>query len=398
MVNWKKNLWILCIGIFIAQIAFSFAGPFIPMLLLEIGMEENVTLWSGILFSVSSLTFALMAPVWGWLSDRYGKRVMLIRSSFLMGLVYFLTGFVTNHIQLLWLRILNGLISGYNPAATMLIATNTPEAFLGYALGLLQTANALGSIMGPLVGGICGELVGIKQSYFLAAGILLVVTILSTFGVKEEIDRGKERSSMVKDISALIKNSSLMTVFASLLLVQAALLTIQPTLPLFISALVGEERAKVITGIVFSIIGISMALGAPLISRMRRLDYPSLFYISLIIGAFLTSLQGLANSIWYLGTLRFLFGFANAAITIAGNVLIAQSVDKSMRGSAFGLYNSIVSVGSVVGPLIGGFLGGRTGLRSSFYVSGLLFAIAAGVILVAKSKIKYGVKREEVSK
>ena len=246
----------LCIGVFIAQIAFSFANPFIPMLLLEIGMEENVTLWAGILSSVSSFTFAIMAPIWGWLSDRYGKRIMLIRSSFLMGFVYFLTGFVTNHIQLLWLRILNGLISGYNPAATMLIATNTPEAFLGYSLGLLQTANALGSIMGPLVGGICGEFVGIRQSYFLAAVILLIVTILSTFGVKEEIDSGKEKSSMVKDISALIKNSSLMTVFASLLLVQAAILAIQPILPLFISALVGEERAKITTGIIFSVIGV----------------------------------------------------------------------------------------------------------------------------------------------
>ncbi len=139
-----------------------------------------------------------------------------------------------------------------------------------------------------------------------------------------------------------------------------------------------------------------MAIGAPLISRMRRLDYPSLFNISLIIGAILTFLQGLANSIWYLGTLRFLFGFANAAITIAGNVLIAQSVDKSMRGSAFGLYNAIVSIGSVVGPLIGGFLGGRTGLRSSFYGSSVLFATAAGVIIVAKGK--YKVEREEMSK
>lgn len=388
MINWKRNLYLLSLCVFIAQVGFSLTGPFLPMLLLEMGMEENVTVWAGLLFAVNSLTFAFMAPIWGFLSDRYGKRVMLIRSGMGIGITYLLMGFATNHLQLLGLRAFNGLLSGYIPAATMLISTNTSEASLGYALGILQSASAVGAVMGPLVGGIAADLLGVRQSYFLAGGLLIFVALLAGIGSREEKGVRKGRGNFMRDISYLARNSSLMSIPFSLLLVQAALLTIQPTLPLFIGFLVVEERAELMTGTIFSLIGFSMALGAPLINRIRGVDYLSLFYKGLIIGSILSAIQGLVNSIVWLAALRFLFGFVNAAITISGNVLIARSVDKSMRGGAFGLYNGIASIGSVVGPLIGGFLGESAGIRTPFYGSGFLLGMAAAAVLVARAKGK----------
>lgn len=387
-VRWKRNLVMVCAGCFIVQASYTVVTPFLPIFVQQLGTAPDVSLWSGLLFSSSFLASAIMAPVWGSLSDRYGKRVMLVRAGFAIAATYALTAFATTHVQVLWLRVANGALSGYIPAATMLIAANTPDDELGFALGVLQTTVAVGTIMGPLFGGLMAHAFGIRGAFIACAVLPAAASVLALLGVREERIRRTEPSSVFRDVAAVLSTPALQALFAILLVTQAGALVIQPTLPLLISELAGEN-VPLATGVVFSLFGVSTALAAPLVSRRKKANYVLMLVYSLLLSALLSALQGVSRSIVGLGALRFIFGLPGAAMSVAINVLVARAATPETRGRAFGVMSGVSSGGAVVGPLIGGFLGGRFGVRSSFFGCAALYA-AAAIVAAASRRVVAG--------
>ncbi|MGE5654174.1 MAG: MFS transporter [Bacillota bacterium] len=381
MVNWKRNLVFASIGVFVAAIGFNFTTPFLPQYLNMIGLTEDLSAWSGVMIAVNSLTYAIMAPVWGSLADRHGKRPMLVRSGFGIALTYVLMGYSRTPLQYFLLRAANGLLAGFITSSIMLVASNTPEKEMGFALGIIQTAIAVGNIMGPFFGGFCAKWLGIRSTMFFGAAILTIASSLAVFGTRERVVAQDKRTSVVDDLRYVLGDRTLLSVIMALLIVQVALTVIQPALPLFVGSLVPPQDVEVMTGIIFSIIGLSTAIGAPLLSRLKGINYQRTFIQGLGAAAVLSVVQGFSRQVYLLGFERFVFGFANAAITVGGNVLIAQNSVQEMRGRAFGALNGISSLGAVVGPLIGGYLGDHLGLSSPFFGGGLFFAAAALVVV-----------------
>lgn len=375
---WRRNLVILGGGCFVAQVAFSIVVAFLPQYLVSLGLERNRAFWSGMAISVSALTYAIMAPVWGSLADRVGKRVMMFRSGLGIAVCYLLTGFARNHLQVFAFRAIMGLLSGYIPSAIMLTASNTPEAHLGFALGVVQTAVAVGTIAGPLVGGAVAEWAGLRGAFFFSAVLIFAATVLPLWLVREVVANQEQRTTRVgAGVRLAWRDPALRRLFIALFLAQAAQQTIQPTLPLWIAGLV-HQRVALITGTVYSLMGVSMAVGAALIGRrLGRWGGEPVFLWSFVAAAVLFALQGLAGSIPVLAGFRFLAGFAVAALTVAGNFLVAQAARPESRGVAFGVLNSLTSLGGVAGPLLGGVMGDRLGLASPFFGGAGLFAVAA---------------------
>jgi DHA1 family multidrug resistance protein-like MFS transporter len=306
---------------------------------------------------------------------------MLVRSGFGIAVTYVLMGMSQTPIQFLLLRAANGLLAGFIPASIMLVASNTPSEEMGFALGIIQTAVSIGGIMGPFFGGYCAKLMGIRSTMFFGAAMLTVASILAVLGTREKIVKQEQRNGVLGDLHYVLGDNILRNVILALLMVQVGLQVIQPVLPLFIGSMVAKENVEVVTGIVFSIIGVSTAIGSPLLSRLKGLNYHKAFVQGLGAAAILSVIQGLTRQVYILGFERFVFGFANAAITVGGNVLIAQNSREDMRGRAFGALNGISSLGSVAGPLIGGYMGDHLGLASPFFGGGVVFAGAAALVL-----------------
>lgn len=119
----------------------------------ELGVRgPAVPFYAGIAVASSSLTSALMAPIWGSLADRYGRKPMMLRASIAMTLTMGGIAFVPSVFWLLLLRLLNGVFSGFVPNSTALIASQVPKNQSGYALGTLSTGTIAGTLMGPLLG------------------------------------------------------------------------------------------------------------------------------------------------------------------------------------------------------------------------------------------------------
>lgn len=383
-INWRRNLLFATIGVVVAGAAFNLTTPFLPLFLEELGARRALAQWAGLSLAAPALTYSLMAPIWGTLADRYGKRVMLLRSGIGIAATYVLISFSRTPWQLVLFRTINGTLGGFIPSCTLLIAANTPAADLGFALGVVQTASSVGAIAGPLIGGAAAKFLGIRYAFYFGAGLLIAAALTSYFGTREAVNRREGKESVLAGLRASMARRDLVALFLMMLATQTALMAVQPTLPLQIRNLaqrMGGRDVALIAGLVFSVTGLSTALGAPLIGRLH-LDQRRVLRMGLILACLLHALQGLTGRIDLLIVERFFFGFANAAILVTGNVLIAQGAPEDRRGQVFGLLNAISSLGSIIGPLLGGYIAGRCGLASPFYLSALLFA--AGFFLIPR--------------
>lgn len=379
MQYWRRNLAVLTFSTLIAAIGFQLTTPFLPELLKELGLKTNLSQWSGIMLAANSVTYAFMAPIWGSMADRFGKRVMLIRSGLGIAFTYVLMGLATNHYQLLGLRAANGMLSGFIPSSILLVATNTPEPNLGFALGLIQTATSVGQILGPMVGGFGAKWLGVRSTLFAGAFMLALAALFAVAGTREEVRPPATRTKVIQEMRQVLSNGALRAIILSYVLVNTALMVIQPTLPLYVGQIVATN-VTVVTGVIFSITGVSMAIGAPLLGRMKNANYLGVFVLGVGMGAALSILQGFAHSAWVLGAERFFFGFANAAMAVSVNVLLTQYTEPSERGRTFGAFNGITSLGSVAGPIIGGALGQHLGLATPFFASALILVMSGWIV------------------
>lgn len=383
MINWRRNLVIVTIGVFIAQIGFSIIVPFLPALLVEVGVERNVGLWSGVVFAVNFLTSSLMAPVWGSLSDRVGKRPMMIRAGLGIAATYGLMAFSHSVWELALWRAVNGLLAGYIPAANTLVASNTPDASLGRALGVLQGVAAAGLITGPLVGGIASEMVGARGTMLLSAGLLLVAGLLPlVLRIEEQVQADASplsvsgvRAQVRADVREVLQNRTLRGLFAVQLLFTAAQVLVQPTLPLYIARL-ATHNVNLITGVVYSAVGVATAVGSPLASRFTDRAPLTALRLGLLVSAGVYALHPVVPHTLWLGMIRFAFGLVASLVVVASSVLIATTVEARHRGRTFGVLQAINGLGAVLGPFVGGVLGDVAGLEAPFFAGAATLAAA----------------------
>lgn len=374
-MNWRRNLWTLSICVFIANIGFNMFLPYLSNILIETGMNENISFWTGVLVSSSFLTGGLMAPVWGSLSDRYGKRVMLARSGYGLVVTGALMAFASSHWQLLFYRTVYGLLSGFIPASIMLIVSNTPQDKMGFALGTINSFVAIGSIMGPFVGGALVQYIGVRNNMLVSAGILLLVTTVAVLGTKEKLHAQTEKTTVFQDLQLVLQNRMLKVFFISMVVLNISTFLFVATLPLRIGEM-AHVHTDLITGVMFSLTGIAMALGSMALGRMNGFSYVKVLLTGLVLSGLLCFVQGITGSLYVLGVTRFLFGLTNASVNVAGNVLITLHSKVENRGRVFGVLNSFTAFGGLIGPLLGGILGEYLGLGSSFYACAMVFLFA----------------------
>lgn len=383
MEQWKKNLYVLWVGTFIAAISFSLVTPFLPLFLkTALGVKHNLVIWSGIAFSSSLISSAVLSPVWGALADKYGRKIMIIRSGLGIGLVYIISAFVHNLYLFIFLRILMGVLSGFIPSSTALVATNTPEDKLSHSLGILQTGIAAGTIMGPLFGGLLSHFFGIRESIFIGGITILLGTILVIFGVTETAPRSTEKTNVIRDLKIGVSNKAFLQVLLILMIVQVALSMIQPILPLYIEKITPNILdVSLATGIVISLVGVASIIAAPRWADFgEKIGFKRNLIIGLFAGAMFNLLQLVFPNLYCFGGMRFLFGLSIAGVIPSVNALIAKSVDPDFRGRAFGISSSFNQLGQAAGPMIGGFVSKISGLGAPFVVGSLICLLAVTLL------------------
>lgn len=377
MELWRRNLIVLWVGTVFGGIAFSIVSPFLPSLLEQVGVVDNLEVWSGWAFAASFYTSALLAPVWGTLADKYGRKPQLVRAGVGIGLTYILMAFARSPIQIVLLRLLLGVFNGFIPTAVAMVATNTPEEHLGGALGTIQTGGAFGTVIGPLVGGFLSHYFGIQTTLLIAGVSMFAATVICVTGTKE-VNQGDRslKVNILDNVSTAVKNPLLLQMYILIMVFNLSFMIIQPVLPLFIEQLTGSGDASVTTGVIFSIAGMATVIAAPRWGRRgQKVGYTKVLRQGFLGAALISFVLVFSRNLYFLGSMRFAFGLFMAAVMPSTNALISRAVPNSFRSRALSLANSFQQVGGAIGPVIGGYIGSLFGLPVVFAVMGVFLGL-----------------------
>lgn len=394
MEIWKRNLYILSGSLFIVMLAMSMIMPFLPLYIQnDFGIEDphQVTAWAGIIFGANFLTAGLVSPIWGNLADKYGRKIMILRSGFSMAVIISLTGFAGSLWQLLALRLLNGTVGGIIPASTALVASSAPKERIGWAQGTLQSFVVAGSIMGPLFGGLLADRIGYRMVFVVTGCLILIATLVITFTIKETFvpPATTERSSLREDFRMIFASKELPALFFVTVMIQFALFSIVPVLPIYIQTLLGsKENVAFYAGIVAAAMGVANVFASPQLGKLGdRYGSQKVLLICLVLAGILFIPQALVTTVWQLVVLRFLLGLCLGGLLPSVNSLLRRSTPSHMVSRVYGYNNSFVCIGSMLGPIIGGFMAGYVSMNGVFLLtSALLFVNAVWVYLSVSGK------------
>ncbi|OUM86816.1 MAG: multidrug transporter [Bacillus thermozeamaize] len=381
MEQWKRNLGILWVAQFFVMASMSMIIPFLPLYVQELGVRDPaaVTRWAGFIFGANFFSAFLFAPFWGALADRHGRKIMLLRSGFGMAITISLMGLAATPLQLLLLRFLNGMISGFIPAATSLMAVNTPKDKTGQALGILQSGTVAGTIMGPFLGGLLAEWIGFRQMFHYTGMVILAMAVLVWIGVREDFVKPTEgqQKAMKGSFSAVMRTQPLLALFAVGFMIQFAIMSAQPLLPLFVQEVhPTTQYVAFYAGLVPAVTGMANMLASPFLGRLgdRKGTQYVLFYS--LLGATLFCIpQAFVHSIGALLVTRFLLGLCIGGLLPSVNALIRKFSPPGQESTTYGYCNSALFMGNMLGPILGGVLAGVIGIRGVFLLGAVLFAI-----------------------
>lgn len=195
MVNKKHTLTFVTITVFIDTVGFGVIMPVIPeflMQLSDVGLDQASAI-SGYLVAFYAALQFIFAPILGNLSDRYGRRPVLLVSLFLFGINYLVAGLATSLWVLFVGRILTGITSATYATANALIADVSPPEERAQNFGLMGMAFGLGFIFGPTLGGIMGAW-DIRAPFFLAAALALINTAYGFAVLRETLPADQRRA------------------------------------------------------------------------------------------------------------------------------------------------------------------------------------------------------------
>lgn len=382
MEIWKRNLFVCWFGAFITAIGLSQIAPFLPVYIKDLGVENayNVDILSGICFGITFLISAIVSPMWSKMSDKHGRKPMLLRASIGMAIVIFLMGFSQNVYELTILRALQGAVSGYTTACITLVATQTNKNHVGWALGVLSTATVSGSLIGPLVGGYLADTIGIRNVFFVI-GILLFITFIATIVfIKEKFEVIKTSNLKFKEVWKMVPEPALIiSLFTTSFILRTALYSIEPMMTQYISTLTTNTyNVVLISGIAFSATGLGSILAAPALGKLSdRIGTKKIILVSLIFSAIIYLPQAFVSNAFELTILRIILGFATAGIVPGINSMIKRATKKEVTARVLGVNMSFQYLGTFLGAILGGQIGAYFGIRYIFFITTGLLLINA---------------------
>ncbi|MBD3922507.1 MFS transporter [Paenibacillus sp. PR3] len=394
MASWQRQMWILWAGVLLCSSSYTMVIPLLPLFLPELGVSDSsLYWWAGVVQSSAFLVGAVMAPLWGALADKYGKRKMIIRAGLSLAVVYAMISLVHNPWELVGIRLLHGLVGGFVPASMAIVASIAPEERMGWSLGMMQAASMSGGIMGPLIGGLLSHAFGQRLSFVVAGSFILLATLAVVFFVHEgkappkvAISPTQPKTTARSDYWSVLHNRQLLNLLLLLLLFQLSYNMVQPLLTLHIADLQGGVKDVAATaGFVLSLIGIAGILASPQWGKIgEQRGYMRVLIFCLIASGCVISLQYFVHTLWLFTVVQFVFGLFLAGIVPVVNTLVVRSTDLTFRGRSFGLTTSANQTGSLLGPLIGGGLGKFVGIEWLFVMTGTLL-VAAGTTVALRS-------------
>lgn len=377
MESWKRTYWAVWFANLVTAIGMMSILPFFPSHLEELGLTDpdDIAVWTGVIYGAAPLMAAFAGPIWGALGDRYGRRLMVVRSMFAITLFVGAMRWASSPWELLALRMAQGCFSGFLPPSLTLVSTLAPANAQGRIAGSLQSAMVWGAIIGPLFGEAVRDLVGVREVY-TGVSILsgLAVVLVMVFAREDHSKRQgtQRRASTLQQLRELRANPELRSAVSLLFWIQFGLGATNPQLELYVREL-GSSLIEPSTAALFSVLAAANLIALPRWGRYgdRHGHYDALRRCTLWSGAALL-VHAIAPGYEVLLLARVMIGVAAAGSGPLAFGVAAAATASDRRGGAFGVVFSARALAVAISAMAGGWLSSLVGVRGLFMLGAAL--------------------------
>jgi DHA1 family multidrug resistance protein-like MFS transporter len=391
---WRRNLAAITGAVFIGFTGFTLVMPFLPLYLGELGLRDvgDVAFWAGISLGITPAVTALMAPFWGRIADRVGRKLMVARSLGSFVVLMAAMAFVTEPWHVFALRLVQGFFAGYGPLALSMAAESSPPDRLATSLGTVQTAQRLGPAVGPVIGGAVAQMVGLRNA-FLVSSLVYLAGVVIVFVLYEELPRARGGTRSQGSDGRSAETAQTVTfrnvlAFENFVLLMGVIFGLQlversfgPILPLHLAAIgVPMGNVPVVSGIMFSLLGLAGATGnttgAVLLKRLTAKTVIQSGAIAAAVAAIAFALVPAVPVLYAAAALLGVsIGVSMTAAFTAGSVVIPEEA----RATGFGFLTSAYLAALAISPMIAGLVS-RQSMVGVFIVDAIVLAAVAAVV------------------
>lgn len=348
----KKVLPVLFLVMFLVMVGFGIIIPVLPFLAEEVGGTPTEL---GFLMAVYSIMQLLFAPMWGRLSDRIGRKPVMIIGIAGLAISFFIMAMAESLWGLFLARIIGGILSSANmPTAMAYVADITTEEDRGKGMGIIGAATGLGFILGPAIGGVFSDTN--LSLPFVIAGISSVVTcILVVFILKESLPAEKRTKERKEKTSGNTLKGPVSIIYFLQLIVTLSLAGLETTFAYFAAKKAGIDAVQL--GYIFMIMGLGSAIvQGGLVGQMtKKFGEGAVIRIGIIVSAIGFILILFSSNFWTSAIFLTIFGMGNGVIRPAISAMLTKN-QNSGYGNTTGLLSSFDSFGRIIGPPLGGWL------------------------------------------
>lgn len=349
----KNAMFILFFVMFLVMVGFGIIIPVLPFYAEDLGATPTEL---GLLMSVYSIMQLLFSPVWGKISDRIGRKPVLMLGVLGLAISFYLMAIADSLWMLFAARIIGGILSSANmPTSMAYVADITTPENRGKGMGIIGAAVGLGFVFGPAIGGIFSK-TSLSLPFYIATissivTLVLIVLLLKESSTRESrIENAKQESSMWKAFSG-----NLSTLFILQLFISLSLSGLEATFAYFAADRAGMDSTEM--GYVFMIMGLAGAVvqGGLMGKLTKQYGEGPVIQGGIIISAIGFALILLVNDFITAAVFLTIFGIGNGVIRPSISSLLTKR-STTGHGSATGLLSSFDSFGRITGPVLGGWL------------------------------------------
>lgn len=370
----NKPLAVLFAAVLVDMLGFGIVLPLLPFYAESMGAKPlHITL----MVASFSATQLAAAPLWGRVSDRHGRRPILVAGLFASAFSYLIFGFARNYWWLLFSRIAAGAAGGTISVAQAYVADTTSHEERARGLGHLGAASGLGVMLGPAVGAFFSQW-GLGAAGFVAAGFCTLNAIAAYFFVPESRVR-RERHGEAATLYGWLRS---MVTYPMGVLLLVYFLTISSfnaftsVLALFMERSFGFDQKNM--GLLFTVSGGTTVVvrGLLLGPLVKKFGEPSTVKIGIIaLGIALIGLPFLPNGNWAAFFVPW-YAFGAGTLFPALASLVSRATDEDSQGSVLGGSQVVGGLGRVIGPLWSGYVFQTYGIDTPFAIGAAVVAVA----------------------